>query len=223
MAALIPNVLQMKSEFIQATLETLYMTAFSAIIAGVLGLGLGVLLVVTHPHGILADQPSYQILDKLTNLLRSVPFIILLAVISPLTSYLVGTTVGTTASLVPLVFGIFPFYARQVQNALLDVDQGIVEAAQSMGSSPLAIIFRVYLKEGLPDLIRVSIVTVISLIGLTTMAGAIGAGGLGDIAISIGYARFENDVTLVAMVIILVLVFVVQIFGDWLVKRVSHD
>ncbi|VDG20266.1 methionine ABC transporter permease [Lactiplantibacillus mudanjiangensis] len=223
MAALIPNVLQMKSEFIQATLETLYMTAFSAIIAGVLGLGLGVLLVVTQPHGILADQPSYQILDKLTNLLRSVPFIILLAVISPLTSYLVGTTVGTTASLVPLVFGIFPFYARQVQNALLDVDQGIVEAAQSMGSSPLAIIFRVYLKEGLPDLIRVSIVTVISLIGLTTMAGAIGAGGLGDIAISIGYARFENDVTLVAMVIILVLVFVVQIFGDWLVKRVSHD
>ncbi|ALO04165.1 ABC transporter permease [Lactiplantibacillus paraplantarum] len=222
MTTLIPNVLQMKAEFIQATLETLYMTAVSALVAGILGLGLGVLLVVTQPHGILADGPSYQVLDKLTNLLRSVPFIILLAVISPLTSYLIGTTVGTTASLVPLVFGIFPFYARQVQNALLDVDQGIVEAAQSMGSSPVAIIFRVYLKEGLPDLIRVSIVTVISLIGLTTMAGAIGAGGLGDIAISIGYARFENDVTFVAMIIILVLVFAVQLFGDWLVRRVSH-
>ncbi len=199
------------------------MTAISAIVAGILGLGLGVLLVVTQPGGILADRPSYELLDKLTNLLRSVPFIILLAVISPLTSYLVGTTVGTTASLVPLVFGIFPFYARQVQNALLDVDGGIVEAAQSMGSSPAAIIFRVYLKEGLPDLVRVSIVTVISLIGLTTMAGAIGAGGLGDIAISIGYARFENDVTLVAMIIILVMVFAVQLFGDWLVKRVSHQ
>ena len=222
MTTLIPNVLQMKAEFIQATLETLYMTAVSALVAGILGLGLGVLLVVTQPHGILADGPSYQVLDKLTNLLRSVPFIILLAVISPLTSYLVGTTVGTTASLVPLVFGIFPFYARQVQNALLDVDQGIVEAAQSMGSSPIAIIFRVYLKEGLPDLIRVSIVTVISLIGLTTMAGAIGAGGLGDIAISIGYARFENDVTFVAMIIILILVFAVQLFGDWLVKSVTH-
>ena len=222
MTTLIPNVLQMKAEFIQATLETLYMTAVSALVAGILGLGLGVLLVVTQPHGILADGPSYQVLDKLTNLLRSVPFIILLAVISPLTSYLIGTTVETTASLVPLVFGIFPFYARQVQNALLDVDQGIVEAAQSMGSSPVAIIFRVYLKEGLPDLIRVSIVTVISLIGLTTMAGAIGAGGLGDIAISIGYARFENDVTFVAMIIILVLVFAVQLFGDWLVRRVSH-
>lgn len=199
------------------------MTAISAIVAGILGQGLGVLLVVTQPGGILADRPSYELLDKLTNLLRSVPFIILLAVISPLTSYLVGTTVGTTASLVPLVFGIFPFYARQVQNALLDVDGGIVEAAQSMGSSPAAIIFRVYLKEGLPDLVRVSIVTVISLIGLTTMAGAIGAGGLGDIAISIGYARFENDVTLVAMIIILVMVFAVQLFGDWLVKRVSHQ
>lgn len=222
MTALIPNVLQMKAEFIQATSETLYMTAVSALVAGILGLGLGVLLVVTQPHGILADGPSYQVLDKLTNLLRSVPFIILLAVISPLTSYLIGTTVGTTASLVPLVFGIFPFYARQVQNALLDVDQGIVEAAQSMGSSPIAIIFRVYLKEGLPDLIRVSIVTVISLIGLTTMAGAIGAGGLGDIAISIGYARFENDVTFVAMIIILILVFAVQLFGDWLVKSVTH-
>ena len=216
MTALIPNVLQMKAEFIQATLETLYMTAVSALVAGILGLVLGVLLVVTQPHGILADGPSYQVLDKLTNLLRSVPFIILLAVISPLTSYLIGTTVGTTASLVPLV------YARQVQNALLDVDQGIVEAAQSMGSSPIAIIFRVYLKEGLPDLIRVSIVTVISLIGLTTMAGAIGAGGLGDIAISIGYARFENDVTFVAMIIILILVFAVQLFGDWLVKSVTH-
>ncbi|MCT3301219.1 ABC transporter permease [Lactiplantibacillus pentosus] len=223
MSALIPNVLQMKAEFIQATWETLYMTAISAIVAGILGLGLGVLLVVTQPGGILADRPSYELLDKLTNLLRSVPFIILLAVISPLTSYLVGTTVGTTASLVPLVFGIFPFYARQVQNALLDVDGGIVEAAQSMGSSPAAIIFRVYLKEGLPDLVRVSIVTVISLIGLTTMAGAIGAGGLGDIAISIGYARFENDVTLVALIIILVMVFAVQLFGDWLVKRVSHQ
>ncbi|PRO91294.1 methionine ABC transporter permease [Lactiplantibacillus pentosus] len=223
MSALIPNVLQMKAEFMQATWETLYMTAISAIVAGILGLGLGVLLVVTQPGGILADRPSYELLDKLTNLLRSVPFIILLAVISPLTSYLVGTTVGTTASLVPLVFGIFPFYARQVQNALLDVDGGIVEAAQSMGSSPAAIIFRVYLKEGLPDLVRVSIVTAISLIGLTTMAGAIGAGGLGDIAISIGYARFENDVTLVAMIIILVMVFAVQLFGDWLVKRVSHQ
>ncbi len=176
-------------------------------------------MVVTQPGGLLEDRLTYSVLDKVVNLLRSIPFIILLAVISPLTNFLIGTTVGTTAALVPLIFGIFPFYARQVQNALLDVDRGVVEAAESMGSSPMAIIFRVYLKEGLGDIVRVSIVTVISLIGLTTMAGAIGSGGLGDIAISIGYARFENDITFVAMIIILIMVFAVQIIGDWIAKK----
>jgi D-methionine transport system permease protein len=219
---IIPNVLQMKGQFIQATWETLYMTFVSAIVAAFLGLLLGVALIVTQPGGILEDGFLYSILDKITNLLRSIPFIILLAVISPLTQFLVGTTVGTTASLVPLVVGIFPFYARQVQNALLDVDRGVIEAAQSMGSSPKEIIFRVYLKEGLPDIIRVSTLTVISLIGLTTMAGAIGSGGLGDVAISIGYARFENDVTLFSMIIILILVFVIQFVGDYVAKKIEH-
>nr|WP_215660800.1 methionine ABC transporter permease [Secundilactobacillus kimchicus] len=212
----------MKAEFLQATWETIYMTFFSALISAVLGLLFGVLLVVTQPGGLLEDRLTYSVLDKVVNLLRSIPFIILLAVISPLTNFLIGTTVGTTAALVPLIFGIFPFYARQVQNALLDVDRGVVEAAESMGSSPMAIIFRVYLKEGLGDIVRVSIVTVISLIGLTTMAGAIGSGGLGDIAISIGYARFENDITFVAMIIILIMVFAVQIIGDWIAKKVEH-
>lgn len=222
MAAIIPNVIEMKAEFIQAIFETLYMTFFSAIVSAILGLVCGFLLVVMQPGGILEDHLGYSILDKVVNLLRSIPFIILLAVISPLTQFLVGTTVGTTAALVPLIFGIFPFYARQVQNALLDVDHGVIEAAQSMGSSPTEIIFRIYLKEGLADILRVSIVTVISLIGLTTMAGAIGSGGLGDIAISIGYARFENDITFVAMLIILAMVFIVQFVGDLIVKRVEH-
>ncbi|KRM04040.1 MAG: methionine ABC transporter permease [Liquorilactobacillus ghanensis] len=219
---IIPNVLQMKGQFVQATWETLYMTFASAIVAAFLGLLLGVALIITQPGGILEDGVLYSILDKITNLLRSIPFIILLAVISPLTQFLVGTTVGTTASLVPLVVGIFPFYARQVQNALLDVDRGVIEAAQSMGSSPLEIIFRVYLKEGLPDIIRVSTLTIISLIGLTTMAGAIGSGGLGDVAISIGYARFENDVTIFSMIIILILVFVIQFVGDYVAKKFEH-
>lgn len=219
---IIPNVLQMKGQFVQATWETLYMTFAAAIVAAFLGLLLGVALIITQPGGILEDGVLYSILDKITNLLRSIPFIILLAVISPLTQFLVGTTVGTTASLVPLVVGIFPFYARQVQNALLDVDRGVIEAAQSMGSSPLEIIFRVYLKEGLPDIIRVSTLTIISLIGLTTMAGAIGSGGLGDVAISIGYARFENDVTIFSMIIILILVFVIQFVGDYVAKKFEH-
>ncbi|GKS81062.1 hypothetical protein LPAF129_07470 [Ligilactobacillus pabuli] len=219
---LLPNVFQMKGQFIQATWETLYMTFGSAVISAFLGLFLGIFLVITQPGGILEDRVTYSLLDKVTNLLRSIPFIILLAVISPLTQYLIGTTVGTTASLVPLICGIFPFYARQVQNALLDVDDGVIEAAQAMGSSPAAIIFRIYLREGLADIVRVSIVTIISLIGLTTMAGAIGSGGLGDIAISIGYARFQNDVILVAMLIILILVFAVQIIGDWCVGLIEH-
>ncbi len=150
----------------------------------------------------------------MVNLLRSIPFIILLAVISPLTSFLVGTTVGTTAALVPLIVGIFPFYARQIQIALQEVGPGVVEAAQSMGLSNQEIIFRVFLREGLADIIRVSTLTVISLIGLTTMAGAVGAGGLGNVAISIGYARFQNDVTFVCMIILLVMVFAVQFIGD---------
>ncbi|GEP19623.1 methionine ABC transporter permease [Pediococcus argentinicus] len=219
MINLLPNVIHMKDQFITATWETIYMTFLSAIIAGVIGLALGVLLVVSQKHGILEDSIIYSFTDKTVNVLRSIPFIILLAVIAPLTNYIVGTTIGTTAALVPLIFGIFPFYARQVQNALLEIDPGVVEAAQSMGSSPIGIIFSVYLREGLPDIIRASTFTVISLVSLTTVAGAIGAGGLGDVAISIGYARFEGDVTVVAMLIILVLIFAIQIIGDRLAKH----
>ncbi|OJG47177.1 hypothetical protein RV04_GL000424 [Enterococcus hermanniensis] len=209
----------MQADIWQATWETIYMTIVSAVIAGILGLLTGLVLVVTQPGGIAEDRPFYSILDKIVNLLRSIPFIILLAVISPLTSFLVGTTVGTTAALVPLVIGIFPFYARQVQLALQEVGPGVIEAAQSMGLSNQEIIFRVYLREGLADIIRVSTLTIISLIGLTTMAGAVGAGGLGNVAISIGYARFQNDVTFVCMIILLVFVFIVQFIGDRLADR----
>lgn len=219
MVNLIPNVVNMKQQLIDATWATLYMTITSAIIAGILGLGIGLVLIITQPNGILEDRIIYSFTDKVVNILRSVPFIILLAVIAPLTQYLIGTTVGTTAAIVPLIFGIFPFYARQVQNALLEIDPGVIEAAQAMGSSPIEIIFSVYLREGLSDIIRVSTFTLISLVGLTTVAGAIGSGGLGDVAITIGYARFENDVTIVAMVIILALIFAFQIIGDQLAQK----
>lgn len=198
------------------------MTFWSSLIAGILGLGIGILLVITQEGGIAEDGYVYSLVDKVVNLLRSIPFIILLAVMFPITNFIVHTTVGTTAALVPLVVGIFPFYARQVQNALLEIDPQVIEAARSMGSGNLEIIFRIYLREGLPDLIRASIVTVISLIGLTTMAGAIGSGGLGDVAISIGYARYQNDVTVAAMLVILIMVFIVQFAGDWLAKKTVH-
>ncbi|MFD1125191.1 methionine ABC transporter permease [Lentilactobacillus raoultii] len=219
---LFPNLVHIWPQFLQSIGETLYMTIWSSIIAGILGLAVGVILVITQSGGIAEDPYVYSLTDKVVNFLRSIPFIILLAVMFPITEFIVGTTVGTTASLVPLVVGIFPFYARQVQNALLEIDPQVIEAARSMGSSTFEIIFRIYLREGLPDLIRASVVTIISLIGLTTMAGAIGSGGLGDIAISIGYARFENDVTIAAMLVILILVFLVQIIGDWLAKKTVH-
>lgn len=216
------NVIPLKDEIIESTLQTLYMVTVTGVIAGILGLILGVILVVTDRGGILERPRLYTVLDQIVNLFRSLPFIIMMALVVPLTRLLVNTSIGTTAAIVPLVIGIVPFFARQIQNALLEVDPGVIEAAQSMGSSPLEIIFRVYLKEGLTAIIRVSSVTIINLIGLTAMAGAIGGGGLGNLAIARGYNRFQNDVTLVATVIILIIVFISQLIGNTLVKKTSH-
>ena len=218
----LPNVSEIWDEVLQSTWETLYMTLVAGLIAGILGVILGVILVVTEDGGILESRHLYNVLDKLVNIFRSLPFIILMALIVPFTRLVVGTSIGTTASIVPLVVATVPFYARQIQNALVEVDAGVIEAAQSMGASPGEIIFRVYLKEGLPGIIRVSSVTIINLIGLTAMAGAIGGGGLGNLAITRGYNRFQNDVTLVATIIILIIVFISQVIGNALVKKVSH-
>ncbi|MFD2306453.1 methionine ABC transporter permease [Enterococcus termitis] len=217
-----PNVLLLKQEFIDSTIETVYMVFWTAIIAGILGTLLGVILVATGPDGILTNRILYNILEKIINICRSIPFIIMLALIQPITRFLTGTTIGTTAALVPLVIGVIPFFARQIENALLEVDPGVVEAAESMGTSPMGIIFRVYLVEGLPSIIRVSSVTIINLIGLTAMAGAIGAGGLGNLAITRGYNRFQTDVTIVATLIILILVFASQFISNTLIKKTSH-
>lgn len=202
--------------------QTIYMTLISAIVAGILGLLVGILLIVTDENGLRPNSVVYSVTDKIVNILRSIPFIILLALIGPLTKIIVGTTIGPTGALVPLIIGTFPFYARQVQNALVQVDPGKIEAAKSLGETNGGIIRFVYLKEGLPDLIRVSVLTIISLIGLTAMAGAVGGGGLGNLAISLGYQRFQNDITIVATLIILLLVILVQSFGDYLVKKTSH-
>ncbi len=218
----LPNVSEIWDEVLLSTWETLYMTLVAGLIAGVLGVILGVILVVTEDGGILESRHLYNVLDKLVNIFRSLPFIILMALIVPFTRLVVGTSIGTTASIVPLVVATVPFYARQIQNALVEVDAGVIEAAQSMGASPWEIIFRVYLKEGLPGIIRVSSVTIINLIGLTAMAGAIGGGGLGNLALTRGYNRFQNDVTLVATIIILIIVFISQAIGNALVKKVSH-
>lgn len=202
--------------------QTLYMTVVSGIIGGVLGLLFGIGLVVTAENGISPNRVVFWILDKIVSIFRAIPFIILLAFIAPVTQKIVGTQIGTTAALVPLTLGVFGFYARQVQAALEGVDHGKVEAAQTVGADFIDIIFTVYLREELASLIRVSTVTLISLIGLTAMAGAIGAGGLGNTAIAYGYGRFQNDITLVATILILIFVMIVQILGDFVARRVSH-
>ena len=192
--------------------QTLFMTFWATIFGGILGIIFGVLLVVTKEDGIRPNKFWYNVCDKIVSIFRAIPFVILLAFVAPVTQKIVGTQIGMKAALVPLTLGVFPFYARQVQ----------VAAAQSLGATVSDIIFDVYLRESRSELIRVSTVTIISLIGLTAMAGAIGAGGLGNTAISYGYNRFNNDVTLVATILV-ILIFIVQIVGDFFAKKMNHQ
>ena len=206
-----------------ALFQTIFMTFWPAVIGGLLGLIFGLALVLTKDGGILANRAWFNLCDKIVSFFRAIPFIILLAFIAPFTQLVVGTQIGTTAALVPLSLGVFPFFARQVEVALESVDRGKVEAAQALGSTNWDIIFNVYLSEARSELVRVSTVTLISLIGLTAMAGAIGAGGLGNTAIAYGYNRFNNDVTVVATFLVLILVLIVQLVGDWLAKKLNHQ
>lgn len=222
LTGIFPNINErVYNEIIKSTLETLIMTGITGLVAGLLGLTLGVALVVTRRGGILENAIVNNVLDKLVNVFRSIPFLILSMLIIPFTRLIVGTSIGIPGAIVPLVVATTPFFARQVQLALLEVDHGVIEASQAMGCSPLDIIFRVYLREGLPSLIRAASLTIISLIGLTTMAGAFGAGGLGNLAISRGYNRFQGDVMLVTTIIMLVIVFVSQAIGNTLEKAAT--
>lgn len=201
---------------------TFYMLFLSAIFSGIFGLIIGVILVVTNDGGILENKKVYSLLDKITNLFRAVPFIILLAVISPITNLIVGTRIGSTAAIVPLVFSCVPFFAKQVEQALAEVDPGVIEAAEAMGNSPFEIITAVYLREGLPSLVRASSITLISLLGLTAMAGTIGAGGIGNLAIAVGYNRYKNDVVIISVIVILIIVYAIQGIANLIIKKTSH-
>ncbi|GAK29957.1 D-methionine transport system permease protein [Weissella oryzae SG25] len=206
----------------QAIWETIYMTFGAGIIGGILGLIFGFGLVLSAEDGIKPNRSVYQIFDKVVSIGRAIPFIIMLAIVAPITQLLTGTIIGPTAALVPLTLGVFPFFARQVQVALLSVDPGKIEAAQAFGATDRDIIFDVYIREGRSELIRISTVTLISMVGLTAMAGAIGGGGLGTTAIATGYDRFQFDVMWVATIILLIFIIIIQLVGDLLAKRYSH-
>ncbi len=219
---IIPNVIAKPDELLTALGQTIYMMLVSGSISLVFGIVFGVIITATSDHGVLKNKVIFTVLDKLINILRSIPFVIMIAWVIPVTRALVGSAIGTKGAIPPLVFGTVPFFTRQIENALAEVDQGLIEAAESMGSSPLEIIFRVYLKESVPGIIRGVQITFVSLIGLTAMAGAIGGGGLGDFAIRYGHQRGQSDVTWVTVLIILVMVSLIQGLGSWLIKKSTH-
>ena len=204
----------------RSTVETLQMTLWSGSISFVLGLALGVLLIVTRRGGLMENRLIYEVLDKTINLFRSIPFIILLFCLLPLTRLISGTASGVQGSIVPLVFGTVPFLARQMESALSEVSPGLVEAAQSMGCGRLDIICRVYLRESIPAIARGVTITLISLIGLTAMAGAVGAGGLGNFAYVYGQQRSRMDIIYSTVIVLVAIVTVIQLLGS-LVARIS--
>ena len=204
----------------RSTVETLQMTLWSGSISFVLGLALGVLLIVTRRGGLMENRLIYEVLDKTINLFRSIPFIILLFCLLPLTRLISGTAIGVQGSIVPLVFGTVPFLARQMESALSEGSPGLVEAAQSMGCGRLDIICRVYLRESIPAIARGVTITLISLIGLTAMAGAVGAGGLGNFAYVYGQQRSRMDIIYSTVIVLVAIVTVIQLLGS-LVARIS--
>lgn len=218
----IPNVMERLPDFWQAIGDTLLMVVWSGVISFVLGLALGVVVTVTRPGGILENRVVYQLLDKLINFIRSIPFIILLTAVMPLSRLIMGTAIYVRGAIVPLVFGTVPFFTRQVESALAQVDKGLVEAALAMGSSPLEIVFRVYLRESVAAIARGTTITLISLIGLTAMAGVVGAGGLGDFAIRYGHDRNMMDVTNVTVLILVLFVCIIEFAGGRVVKKNTH-
>lgn len=218
----LPNVLENIVELQESVGETITMVSISGLISLAIGIIFGVMLVVTREGNVLENKPIQKILSQVINIFRSIPFIILLTAVLPVTRAIVGTGIGTKGAIVPLVFGTVPFFARQIDTALSEVDEGVIEAAKSMGSTPLEIIFRVYIREGLPGIIRAITITMVSLIGLSTMAGSIGGGGLGDLAIRYGHQRYQTDITYVTVIIILILVSLIQSAGNFLIKKFTH-
>lgn len=206
-----------------STLETLYMVFFSTIFSMMIGFPIGILLVVTKEGNILERPTLNKILEVCINTLRSFPFIILMICVFPLSRIIVGTTIGVNAAIVPLSISAAPFVARMVEGALNEIDKGLIEASSSMGASNFTIIFKVMIPETLPHLIHGLTVTVISLIGYSAMAGTIGAGGLGDLAIRFGYQRFKTDIMIYSVIVIIVLVQLIQSFGNYLVYRVKKN
>ena len=207
---------------VTATLETLYMSFVSGALAMLFGIPLGVSLFVTRVDGLHAHATLYQTLSGFANTVRSLPFLILMVAMIPLTRFIVGTSIGNTAAIVPLTFGAIPFVARLIENSLLDVQPGLIEAGLAMGARVRTLVWRILLPEALPSIINGMTIMLITLVGYSAMAGTVGAGGLGDLAIRYGYQRFDTKVMVATILILIVLVQLIQHTGDHLARRYSH-
>ena len=202
--------------------ETIVMVGISGVVGGLIGIPLGVFLRLTDRGGVLENSPLNKTVGWLVNAVRSTPFIILLVAIIPFTRLITGSSIGTAAAVVPLTLAAAPFIARLVETALREVDNGLVEAAQSMGATTSQIVWKVLLPEALPGIVAGLTISFVSLTGYSAMAGAVGGGGLGDLGIRYGYQRFLPDVMLAVVLILIVFVQAIQSLGDWAVRRLSH-
>lgn len=219
---IIPNIMDKLPEFWQSIVDFFIMLGITGLVSFIIGTLFGVILTVTRRGDILENKVVYFVLGKIVDLFRAIPFVILIFFLGPMTRMIVGTTIGLRGALFPLMVGTIPFFARQVESALAEIDRGLIEASQAMGSSPMEIIFRVYLKESIPGIIRATTITLISLIGLITMVGAVGGGGIGDFAIRYGYNSMQNDVTYVCVIILLLITTTIQGIGNLLIRKTTH-
>ncbi|AQM58950.1 methionine ABC transporter permease [Clostridium baratii] len=211
----------MFEEILKATWETGYMVVLSTFFALIVGFIIAIALTLTAKDGLKPNKGVYSVLDFIVNILRSFPFVILMVAVFPLSRIIVGTTVGKEAMIVPLTIATAPFIARIIESALREVDKGVVEAAKSFGASDSQIIFKVMLKEAVPSIVSGLTLTIISVIGYSAMAGAIGAGGLGDVAIRYGYHRYQTDYMFVTVILLIIIVQGLQSLGNYFYKRLS--
>ncbi len=222
LSKIIPNVVPRSAQLWKAFAETLQMVGIVGALALVIGIPFGVILFVTKPGGILENRPIHFIFNKICDIFRSIPFILLAMIMLGLSRLVVGTAIGVKGAIIPLLFATIPFLGRQIEGALAEVPDGLVEAAEAMGCSPFEVICRVYLKEAIPGIARGVTITLISLINFTAIAGAIGAGGLGNFAISYGHGKNLPDVMWTVLIIIILMVSIVQAIGNLVVEKTTH-
>ncbi len=209
----------MSSEFITAFNETIYMVFFSSLFSLILGFLLSIVLIFTRKEGLKPNPSLYRILDVIINIFRSFPFIILMIAIIPLTKLIAGKSIGSTAAIVPLTVAAIPFVARLMEGSLMEVDKGMIEAAKSFGATNFQIVFKVMLKEAVPSILLNITMLIINLLGYSAIAGAMGGGGLGNLAVSYGYIRFQTNVMIIAVILLIVIVQAVQSLGNLLYKK----